>query len=98
MKITRNQLRSIIKEAYGKLPDDVNFSVAMKIKDMIPADEAANMREEDLYDLAVGVYEKHFDFENEGWAPYDEDIEEIRAHLTILPNTDDDDYDEFNER
>ena len=82
MKITRRQIKMII-EAYGDNPEDINFQIAMKIKDMMPAEEAINMRDQDFEDLMVSVYEQHFDETNEGWAPYPEDIEEIRSHLTI---------------
>ena len=82
MKITKRQLRRIILE-YGSRPDDINLAVAMRIKDMMPPDEALRLHDDDIYDLVVSVYEKEFDDTGEGWDPYDEDIEEIRDHLTL---------------
>ena len=83
MKITRQQLRTIISEVYGKLPDDLNLSVAMKIKDMMPAEEAANMQDDDLHGLITTVFDREFDTTGEGWNLYPEDVEEIRDHLTV---------------
>lgn len=84
MKINRKQIKSLI-ENYGQIPDDLNLQVAMRIKDMMPPEEALRMHDDDIYDLVVDIYDKEFDTtkEKEGWDPYPEDIEEIRDHLTL---------------
>jgi len=86
VKINRRQIRQIV-ESYGQLPDDLNFQVAMKIKDMMPPDEALGMMDPDLKALAASVFDDHFDTTGEGWDPYDEDVQEIQDHLTVLPMT-----------
>jgi hypothetical protein len=83
MKITKSTIRNIISE-YGLAEKDINFDVAMIIKDIMPPDEALSMLDDDFYDLVVGVYEDRLDDTGEGWAPYEEDLESIRDHLTIV--------------
>lgn len=87
MKITRRQLRKIMLEYQmpGVDPNDIKFKVAMRIKDIMPPEEALRLHDDDIYDLVVDIYDKEFDMtkEKEGWDPYPEDIEEIRDHLTM---------------
>ena len=63
--------------------EELNLKVAMKIKDMMPPDEALSMSDDAFYDLVVSVYDQYFDETGEGWAPYTEDLEEIRSHLDL---------------
>ena len=100
MKITKRQLRRIINESisirnpkYIDDPDELNLQVAMKIKDMMPVEEVLRMSDANLKDLMIGVYEEHFDPENEGWDPHPEDISDVQDHLTVVPLPGDDDYD-----
>lgn len=100
MKITKKQLVKLINESisirnpkYIDDPDELNLQVAMKIKDMIPVEEVLRMSDDKLKDLMIGVYEEHFDPENEGWDPHPEDISDVQDHLTIVPLPGDDDYD-----
>ena len=72
--------RYFLYEGHG---DDLNLNVAMKIKDMMPPDEALSMSDDAFYDLVVSVYDQYFDETGEGWAPYTEDLEEIRSHLDL---------------
>ena len=62
---------------------DLNLDVAMKIKDMMAPDEALSMSDDAFYDLVVSVYDQYYDETGEGWAPYTEDLEEIRSHLDL---------------
>jgi len=95
VKITKSQLIKIIREAYGDIPEDLNFQVAMKIKDMMPPDEALSMHDEDFRALVVSVFDDHFDETGEGWDPYDDDLKEIEDHLTVVPEPGDPDYDSY---
>ncbi len=98
MKITKRQLRRIIREMnipnprYIDDPDELNLQIAMKIKDMMPPNEALGGGESRFKDLVVNVYETHFDPEGEGWEPWPKDLEAIEDHLTIVPLPDDDDF------
>ena len=76
----RRNPRYFLYEAHD---DDLNRNVAMKIKDMMPPDEAIDMSDDSFYDLVVSVYDQYFDETREGWAPRDDDLEEIRSHLDI---------------
>lgn len=67
---------------------DLNLSIAMKIKDMMPAEQSLSMTQEDFRDLVVSIYDKFFDDTGEGWDPYDEDIDDIKSHLTIEDDND----------
>ena len=67
---------------------DLNLSIAMKIKDMMPAEQSLSMTQEDFRDLVVSIYDKFFDDIGEGWDPYDEDIDDIKSHLTIEDDND----------
>ena len=67
---------------------DLNLSIAMKIKDMMPAEQSLSMTQEDFRDLVVSIYDKFFDDTGEGWDPYDEDIDDIKSHLTIADDND----------
>ena len=60
----------------------------MKIKDMMPAEQSLSMTQEDFRDLVVSIYDKFFDDTGEGWDPYDEDIDDIKSHLTIEDDND----------
>ncbi len=98
MKVNRKQLRRLITEFTIPNPvhiddtDELRLQVAMKIKDMMPPEEAIMMNPADFKALAVSVYEDHFDPEGEGWEPYPEDLEAIEDHLTIVPEPGDPDY------
>ena len=98
MKITTHQLRRMIAELAVPNPvyiddtDELNLQVAMKIKDMMPPEEALTMGKQPFKDLVVSVYETHFDPEGEGWEPYPKDLEAIEDHLTIVPEPGDPDY------
>jgi hypothetical protein len=50
------------------------------------------MSSERFKDLAVSIYEEHFDETEEGWEPYEEDLEEIVNHISIVPHPDDEDF------
>ena len=100
MKITKKRLLRLISEMmsipnvkYIDDPDELNLQVAMKIKDMMSPDQALAMSEPQLRDMVIGIYEKYFDPEGEGWDPHDEDLEAIESHLTIIPLPDDPDFD-----
>ena len=93
MRITKRQLRRVIHETFESV-DSLNFKVAMKIKDMMPPEEALGMSMQDFEALVVSVYDRHFDDTGEGWAPYREDLEEIENHLTIIPLPGDLDYED----
>ena len=100
VKITKKKLAQLISEMmsipnvkYIDDPDELNLQVAMKIKDLMSPDQALAMSEPQLRDMAIGIYEKHFDPDGEGWDPHDEDLEAIESHLTIIPLPDDPDFD-----
>ena len=99
MKVNRKQLRRLIAEfavppnpVYIDDTDELNLQVAMKIKDMMPPEEAIMMNPADFKALVISVYEKHFDPEGEGWEPDPKDLEAIEDHLTIVPEPGDPDY------
>lgn len=92
MKITRNQIRKIIKEISSaprtvRIDDieELKQAIVGKIVQMMPSEEAASMSEDNLKGLITTVYDRFFDPENEGWDPYPEDIEDIRDNLTVTP-------------
>jgi len=92
MKITRKQIKNIIKEI-SSAPrtvriDDVEklkAAIAEKIVQMMPSEEAASMDDKNLKGLVTSVYDRYFDPDNEGWEPYPEDIKDIRKSLSIVP-------------
>jgi hypothetical protein len=98
MKITKKKLTQLISELSIPNPrriddqDELNLEIAMKIKDMMSPDRALGMPEAGFRDLVVDIYETHYDPDKEGWEPYDEDLESIENHLTVVPLPDDDDY------
>ena len=55
---------------------------------MMPAEQSLSMTQEDFRDLVVSIYDKFFDDTGEGWDPYDEDIDDIKSHLTIEDDND----------
>jgi len=100
MKITKRQLRRIIREENilnpVRLDDDEELllQIAMKIKDMMSPDEALDLTRNQFKDLAIYVYGTHFDPTGEGWEPYNEDLTTIEDHLTIVPIPGDDGYEQ----
>jgi len=98
MKITKRQLRKIIKEFNIPNPvqidddEELLFQVAVKIKDIMPPDDALGMADEDFRSMVVGIYDDYFDPIGEGWEPYPADLEAIKGHLTIIPEPGDLDY------
>tara|TARA_B100001094_G_C18150045_1_gene783135 strand:- start:1400 stop:1789 length:390 start_codon:yes stop_codon:yes gene_type:complete len=99
MRVTRKQIRKIIKEVTSaprvvRINDieKLKSAVAEKIVQMMPADEAASMNDDNLKGLVTSVYDRYFDPDNEGWEPYDDDIEDIRNNLTVVPLPGDEDY------
>ena len=101
MKITKRQLRKIIKEFNIPNPvqidddEELLFQVAVKIKDIMPPDDALGMADEDFRSMVVGIYDDYFDPIGEGWEPYPADLEVIKDHLTIIPEPGDLDYEYF---
>ena len=100
MKITKNQIKNIISEISSaprvfRINDveKLKLAVVDKIVQMMPAEEAASMDDNNLRGLISTVYERYFDPDDEGWDPYPEDVNDIRDNLTIVPNRDDEDYD-----
>ena len=99
VKISRNQLRRIIKEinipnpVYIEDGEELKFKIAMKIKDMMPPEEALGMPDDGFLDLVLNVYETYFDPFKEGWSPYESDLSGIKDHLTVVPLPDDTDFD-----
>lgn len=92
MKITRDQIRKIIKEVSSAPKttriDDIEKlkpAIVQKIVEMMPAEEAAAMDDRNFEGLVTSIYDRYFDPDNEGWQPYDEDLEDIRNSLTIVP-------------
>ena len=89
MKITKRQLRKMISELSVINPvqiddhDELLFRIAMKAKDMMPANEVLGLDRDSFEDMVVYIYETHFDTTGEGWAPYEEDLIAIEDHLTI---------------
>jgi len=89
MKITKRQLRKMISELSVVNPvqiddhDELLFRIAMKAKDMMPANEVLGLDRDSFEDMVVYIYETHFDTTGEGWAPYEEDLIAIEDHLTI---------------
>ena len=100
MKITKHQLRRIIKEFNTSNPvqiddhEELLFQIAMKIKDIMPPEEAPGAADADFRSMVVGIYEDYFDPTGEGWEPYSEDLAAIEDHLTIVPIPGDDDYEQ----
>jgi len=98
VKITKRQLRKIIKESNIPNPvqiddsEELLFQVAVKIKDIMPPDDALGMADEDFRSMVVGIYDDYFDPIGEGWEPYPADLEAIKGHLTIIPEPGDLDY------
>ena len=99
MKITRRKLLNLLSEISIPNPryiddqDELRLEIAMKIKDMMSPDRALGMSEAGFRDLVLDIYETHFDPDEEGWDPYDEDLEAIENHLTVVPLPDDPDFD-----
>jgi len=63
--------------------EELNSLIALAIVQMMPADIAAAMPDEDLSALMVSVFERKYDFTGEGWSPYSVDVSTVRQHLTI---------------
>jgi hypothetical protein len=98
MKITKRQLRKIIREINTSNPVQINdskkllFQIAMKIKDIMPPDDALGMLTKDFRSMVTSIYEDHFDPAGEGWEPYEEDLAAIKDHLDIIPIPGDDNH------
>ena len=71
--------------------EELNLLIAMAIVQMMPADIAAAMPDEDLSALMVSVFEKKYDTTGDGWSPYPVDVSTVRQHLTIETWGEDDD-------
>lgn len=63
--------------------EELNLLIAMAIVQMMPADIAATMPDEDLSALMVSVFERKYDTTGEGWSPYPVDVSTVRRHLTL---------------
>ena len=63
--------------------EELNLLIALAIVQMMPADIAAAMPDEDLSALMVSVFERKYDTPGEGWSPYPVDVSTVRRHLTI---------------
>lgn len=83
-------LKTIMERFKAKMesfePDDMVSKVAIKIARLgFNVDE---MDDESLRGLMSSVYEKYFDEEDEGWVPYDHDVEQVRGELTFPEDED----------
>ena len=63
--------------------EELNLLIAMAIVQMMPADIAAAMPDEDLSALMVSVFERKYDITGDGWSPYSVDVSTVRRHMTI---------------
>ena len=63
--------------------EELNSLIALAIVQMMPADIAAAMPDEDLSALMVSVFERKYDITGDGWSPYSVDVSTVRQHLTI---------------
>lgn len=68
-------------------PDDMVSTVALKIARL--GWNVDELDDEELRDLMSSVYEKYYDSENEGWVPYDHDVEQVRNELTFADEDED---------
>ena len=71
--------------------EELNLLIALAIVQMMPADMAAAMSDEDLSALMVSVFKRKYDFTGEGWSPYSVDVSTVKRHLTIEKWGEDDD-------
>ena len=67
--------------------DDLLMKLAFKVPQVLPPEEVRDMSDDQLGDLMVDLYSRHFDPTGEGWEPYPEDIQAVRDKL--LPPDDD---------
>jgi hypothetical protein len=63
--------------------EELNLLIALAIVQMMPADIAAAMPDEDLSALMVSVFERKYDITGDGWSPYSVDVSTVRRHLTL---------------
>ena len=63
--------------------EELNLLIALAIVQMMPADIAATMPDEDLSALMVSVFERKYDTTGKGWSPYPVDVSTVRRHLTL---------------